>query len=236
MHILIVEDEPNIRDIMSAYLENEGWKVDTTADGNEAVRKYDNCKHDLVLLDLMIEGISGEEVCKKLREISNVPIFIITSKSKESDTINGLNLGADDYIIKPFRMKEVIARIKALFRRINTIVTPDLQVKELSYDRGKVRIHLDNRSVTIRGTTINLTSTEFKLLTVLTSKPGKIFSRNDLTYEVLGYRFAGDSRAIDTHVKNLRRKMEEDKADPRFILTMVGSGYKFGVMPDERTP
>ncbi|MFE5320388.1 response regulator transcription factor [Paenibacillus sp. NPDC056579] len=232
MQILLVEDEPKIREVVTAYLKNEGWEVDCTANGLEAVQLFDNNSYDLVILDLMLEGLPGEEVCKRIREKSVVPIIMLTSKSRESDTIAGLNLGADDYIAKPFRVKEVIARIHALTRRIHAYKPDKAKETVLTFDRGQLVIDLEANTLLVRGVHANLTTTEFKLLTVFAGKPGKTWSRSDLSYHVLGYRFQGDSRSIDTHVKNLRKKIEEDSKDPKYILTLVGTGYKFAAEPD----
>jgi DNA-binding response OmpR family regulator len=234
MHILLVEDEPKIREVLIAYLKNEGWDVDYTSNGFEAVQMFDNGNYDLLILDLMLEGLSGQEVCKKVREKSVVPIIMLTSKSRESDTIEGLKLGADDYIAKPFRVKEVIARIHALRRRIHAYA-PDLAKPHiLTFDKGQLVVNLEANTMLVRGNHVNLTATEFKLLTVFIGKPGRIFSRSDLSYLVLGYRFQGDSRSIDTHVKNLRKKLEEVTKEPKYILTLVGAGYKFAAEPDAK--
>ncbi|MFC5532048.1 response regulator transcription factor [Cohnella yongneupensis] len=229
MHILIVEDEVKIREVLVAYFENEGWKVDFTEDGHEAVRKFDYEQHDLVILDLMINGLPGEEVCRKVREKSKVPIIMLTSKSKENDVMTGFHLGADDYVVKPFRVKELVARIHALFRRVHT--EPE-QATLVSYDKGKLVVNFDTKEAYLNSAPVNLTSTEFKLLSVLCSKPGKVHHRNELYYHVQGYRYKTDGRTIDTHIKNLRRKIEEDSKEPKYILTMVGSGYKFAFRPD----
>ncbi|MFD0958373.1 response regulator transcription factor [Paenibacillus chungangensis] len=228
MHILIVEDEPKIRDVLQAYMKMEGWSVDYTSDGHEAVQKFDLSQHDLILLDLKLVGLSGEEVCERIREKSNVPIIMITSKNRENDTIRGLNLGADDYIAKPFRVKEVVARIKALQRRLHPESNESAARKSaMVYDKGNLVIMTENRSVLVDGKPVNLTATEFKLLTVLSDNPQKIYSRSELSYIVQGYRFQGDSRAIDAHVKNLRKKIEQDSQDPKYIVTRIGSGYQF---------
>lgn len=233
MHILIVEDEPKIRDVLIAYFEKEGWKVDYTSNGNEAVQKFDYYQHDLIILDLMIEGIPGEDVCRLIREKSAVPIIMLTSKSREADTINGLNLGADDYITKPFGAKEVIARIYALFRRIAPIKRDEVASSELFFNGGRLKIDLEKQDTVAGGVPVNLTATEFKLLSVLARKPGKVYSRSDLSYLVQGYRYQVDGRAIDAHVKNLRKKIEPDPANPTYVVTVVGSGYKFALQTDE---
>ncbi|CAG7646435.1 response regulator [Paenibacillus allorhizosphaerae] len=234
MQILLVEDEPKIREVLIAYLRNEGWDVDFTPNGLEAVDMFSNRNYDLVILDLMLEGMPGEEVCRTIRQTSTVPIVMLTSKSRESDTIEGLKLGADDYIFKPFRVKEVIARIHALLRRVKTFVPEKQKSSVLTFDKGRLVLDMEAKTLLVRGLLANLTSTEFKLLTVFVEKPGKIFSRLDLSHQVLGYRFHGDSRSIDTHVKNLRKKIEEDTKEPKYILTMVGEGYKFIAEADKK--
>ncbi|CAG7627593.1 Transcriptional regulatory protein BaeR [Paenibacillus solanacearum] len=234
MQILLVEDEPKIREVLIAYLRNEGWNVDFTPNGLEAVEMFSNRPYDLVILDLMLEGMPGEEVCRTIRQTSTVPIVMLTSKSRESDTIEGLKLGADDYIFKPFRVKEVIARIHALLRRVKAFVPEKQKTSVLTFDKGRLVLDMEAKTLLVRGVHANLTSTEFKLLTVFVDKPGKIFSRLDLSHQVLGYRFHGDSRSIDTHVKNLRKKIEEDTKEPKYILTMVGEGYKFTAEADKK--
>ncbi|MCC2684697.1 MAG: winged helix family two component transcriptional regulator [Paenibacillaceae bacterium] len=233
MHILVVEDEPKIRDVLIAYFQKEGWEVDYTSDGHEAIRKFDYHQHDIIILDLMIEGMSGEDVCRLIREKSNVPIIMLTSKSREIDTINGLNLGADDYIVKPFRAKEVIARIQAVYRRAGTAKPGVEEEHVISFNKGHFIVDMEAREVLVDGHYVSLTATEFKLLSVLISRPGKVFTRNDLSYKVQGYRFQGDGRTIDTHIKNLRKKIEPDHSSPTYVLTAVGTGYKFSFLPDE---
>ncbi|MCZ8515584.1 response regulator transcription factor [Paenibacillus filicis] len=234
MRVLVVEDEPKIREVLIAYLRNEGWEVDYTANGQEALDWFSQREYGLVLLDLMLEGLHGEEVCRRIRESSIVPIVMLTAKSRENDTIAGLKLGADDYIAKPFRVKEVIARIHALLRRMKAYVPEPQKPSVLTFDRGRLVLDLEGKTLLVRGQHANLTSTEFKLMTVFADKPGKIFSRTDLSHQVLGYRFHGDSRSIDTHVKNLRKKIEEDTKEPLYILTMVGAGYKFAAAADQK--
>jgi DNA-binding response OmpR family regulator len=228
MHILVVEDEKKIRDVVVAYLKREGWEVDYTPDGHEAIQKFDYMQHDLIILDLMLEGLHGEQVCQRIREKSSVPIIMLTSKSRENDTINGLNLGADDYIIKPFKVKELIARIHAIFRRI----TPEEKSQSImTFKKGKLFVNFETNEVMVEGKFISLTGTEFKLLTIFVKSPKKTFSRSDLAYQVLGYRsFSG--RTIDAHVKNLRKKLESNSKEPEYIVTKIGSGYQFAVEMD----
>jgi DNA-binding response OmpR family regulator len=232
MRALLVEDEPYIREIIMAYLEKEGWSAEFTSDGNEAIRLFDRNPHDLVLLDLMIEGMPGEEVCTRIREKSNVPIMMITSKTREQDTIRGLNLGADDYIAKPFRVKELIARIHALLRRTERQQTAGL-TRKLSFNGGRLKVDLAAAEVISDGRVVSLTGTEFKLLSILIEVPGKVHNRKDLLYKLSGYRYAGDSRLVDTHIKNLRKKIEPDVQHPIYVLTLFGTGYKFAFQTDE---
>lgn len=231
MNILIVEDEASVRDILQSYFINEGWNVHITSDGREALKRIQLLKLDLVVLDLMIQGLPGEEVCRNIRQVSNIPLIMITSKAREADMIHGLNLGADDYITKPFRMKEVIARIYALQRRINQLNKTGPNV--LYFNRRRLMVNFEFEDVYIDGKPANLTATEFRTLSILVKKPGKVFSRHDLSYEVQGYRFIGDGRVMDVHIRNIRRKIEEDPKNPQYIVTKIGSGYKFTFEPDE---
>jgi len=233
VNILIVEDEVKIRDVLKAYFDKEGWMVSMTGDGYEALNKFKQFKFDLVILDRMIHGMPGEEVCKKIRNSSNVPIIMITSKSLESDTIEGLNLGADDYITKPFRVKEVVARIHALQRRINDHLAKPDKAKVFHFNKKRLVINFAAKEVYVEGELVNLTTTEMNVLKVMVDNPNRIFSRNELSYEVQGYRHLGDGRSIDAHIKNIRKKIEEDPKNPVYIVTKIGSGYKFSFEPDE---
>lgn len=233
MSILIVEDEKSIRDVLKSYFLKEGWQVYTSSNGLDALKIEQKFKLDIVLLDLMIPQLSGEEVCKKIRRNSTVPIVIISSKSREKDMINGLNIGADDYIVKPFRIKEVLARVNALLRRIDMF--HQKKKKVLYFDNKGFIIDLEKQELMVDHTKISLTSTEFKILGALVQKPGKVFSRQDLSYIVQGYRFIGDGRTIDTHIKNLRKKIEKDPRNPKYIVTKIGSGYKFNSNMDQVT-
>ncbi|MEK3889996.1 response regulator transcription factor [Bacillus sp. FSL K6-3431] len=231
MAILIVEDEVSIRDVLKSYFLKEGWDVLTSSDGLDAMKKIRKFKIDLVVLDLMIPKLSGEEVCREIRTISNVPVFIISAKSREEDMINGLNLGADDYITKPFRIKEVLARINALLRRIEMVTKESKKI--LYFNHKSLVINFETKELLVSNKVVNLTFTEFKILDALVKKPGKVFSRQDLTYIVQGYRFIGDGRTMDAHIKNLRKKIEEDPKNPKYIVTKIGSGYKFNCHLDE---
>lgn len=228
MRILLVEDETEIREVLAAYLRKEGWEVDMTPNGFEAFQKYDYMKHNLIILDLKLEGMPGEQVCQLIREKSNVPVIILTSKSLESDVVSGFDMGADDYVVKPFRVKELVARVKALMRR--TSQDGD-KAGTLSFNNGALIIDPASAAVFVDGKRASLTSTEFKLLSVLTSKPMKLFSRSDLLYQALGYRFQEEgNRSLDVHIKNLRKKI--DNKHPQYIQTVIGMGYRFGYEAD----
>lgn len=230
MNILLVEDESSIRDVLKSYFLKEGWNVLTSGDGEDALKKVKKIKVDIVILDLMIPKLSGEEVCKEIRKTSNVPVLIISSKSREEDMINGLNLGADDYITKPFRIKEVVARINALKRRIEMFTKKSEPI--MSFNHNRLVINFESKEVFIDNELVRLTMTEFKLLDALLKKPGKVLSRQDLSYQVQGYRYLGDGRTMDAHIKNLRKKIEDDPKNPTYIVTRIGAGYQFNVEAD----
>lgn len=230
INILIVEDEMSIRDVLKSYFLREGWEVMTSVDGFDALQKVQKIKVDLVILDLMIPKISGEDVCKEIRRTSNIPVLIISSKSKEEDMIKGLNNGADDYITKPFRIKEVLARINALQRRIEMFTKKSQPI--LRFNHNRLVINFESKEVMVDSKVVRLTSTEFKILDALIKKPGKVLNRQDLSYKVQGYRCIGDGRTMDAHIKNLRKKIEYDPSDPMYIITRVGAGYQFDYAPD----
>ncbi|GIN56899.1 response regulator transcription factor [Lederbergia ruris] len=231
MNILIVEDEESIRDVLKSYFLKEGWQVYISSDGMEALKLFNKFKVDVVLLDLMIPKLSGEAVCQEIRQTSNVPIMIISSKSREEDMINGLNIGADDYIVKPFRIKEVLARIHALLRRMKMFTKERETI--LRFNHGSLVVNFETQEVLVNNKAVKLTSTEFKILDTLIKKPGRFFSRQDLSYIVQGYRYIGDGRTMDTHIKNLRKKIEEDPKEPKYIVTKIGAGYRFNCILDQ---
>ncbi|NMO94616.1 response regulator transcription factor [Paenibacillus lemnae] len=229
MQILIAEDDTEIRNVLDVYFAREGWEVDTTGNGHEALQKYDYKKHDLVILDLKLEGLEGEKVCTMIREKSNVPVIMLTSKSLESDIIHGFNLGADDYVVKPFRVKEVVARVKAVARRVSAKEASPV----VSFDNGALKIDFSCAEAVVEGRRVKLTNTEFKLLSVLMKEPLKVYSRSELMYKALGYRAQEDGRiSLDVHVKNLRKKIEKDSRRPKYVETVIGMGYRFAVQPD----
>lgn len=227
--ILVVDDEKKITEVLKAYLENEGFSVITAHDGLEALEKVSSNDPDLMVLDLMLPELSGEEVCQRVREFSDLPIIMLTAKTGESDRIGGLNIGADDYVPKPFSPREVVARVKAVLRRSTSTRCSG---GKLSYGGGYLVIDLNGHEVYRQSEQVSLTPTEFKLLALLAQSPGQVFSRTTLTERLQGYDYDGYDRTIDVHVKNLRKKIEEDSQNPAYILTVYGIGYKFGVEPD----
>jgi DNA-binding response OmpR family regulator len=221
--ILLVEDEKAIRDAVSAYLEREGYWVSCAADGREALEQFSKHRFDLIVLDLMLPVVSGERVCQAIRDVSDTPIIMLTAKGELEDRVTGLELGADDYLVKPFSPRELVARVRALLRRAH--VTDEPQRDQLEY--GPLRIDTAAHKAFLDGNELDLTASEFKLLTTLARYPGRVYSRMELVEKVLGYDFEGYERTIDSHVKNLRAKMGDDPREPRFIWTVHGVGYRF---------
>ena len=226
--ILLVEDEENIRDAVAAYLERAGYWVTPAADGQEAVDAFSLHQFDLVILDLMLPRLPGEKVCRIIRDTSDVPIIMLTAKGEVEDRIVGLELGADDYLIKPFSPRELVARVRALLRRAHIDSEPQREV----LDFGGLTIDLNGHKVLVNDEEVDLTASEFKLLTTLSSYPGRVYSRMELVEKVLGYDFEGYERTIDSHVKNLRAKIGDDPRNPRWIYTVHGVGYRFEVPRD----
>lgn len=226
--ILLVEDEKNIRDAVAAYLERAGYWVTPAADGQEAVDAFSLHQFDLVILDLMLPRLPGEKVCRIIRGTSDVPIIMLTAKGEVEDRIVGLELGADDYLIKPFSPRELVARVRALLRRAHIDSEPQREV----LDFGGLTIDLNGHKVLVNDEEVDLTASEFKLLTTLSRYPGRVYSRMELVEKVLGYDFEGYERTIDSHVKNLRAKIGDDPRNPRWIYTVHGVGYRFEVPRD----
>jgi len=220
--ILIVDDEEMIVRTVKAYLDREGFKTYTAYDGEEAIRAYEDKGPDLIILDLMLPKASGIEVTRAIRAKSSVPIIMLTAKAAEADRVVGLELGADDYVVKPFSPRELVARVRAVLRRYEG---EGMEIERVS--SGGLEIDLKTREVTVEGRSVELTPTEFDLLAYLARHPGQVFTRLQLLREVQGYTYDSFARTIDTHVKNLRRKIEEDPKNPKFILTIHGVGYRF---------
>ena len=225
--ILVVDDERKIRDLVRSYLELEGYSVLVADTGERALESASRSQPDLVVLDLGLPDLSGEEVARTLRTASNVPIIMLTAKAAEDDRIAGLRLGADDYLAKPFSPRELVARVEAVLRRAN-----GSREHSLSFDGGRLSIDRDAREVTLDGSALELTRSEFDLLHALASHAGRVFSRFELINRVQGYDYEGYERTIDQHVKNLRRKLREDPKHARYVLTAIGVGYKLGMKAD----
>ena len=222
--VLIVEDENNIAELLHLYLEKEGFKTSVAHDGLAGMEQFHAFQPDLVLLDIMLPGLDGWAVCRKIREVSKTPVIMLTAKGETSDKVNGLEMGADDYIVKPFEMKEVLARIHAVLRRYGEEET---EAKKLTFD--KLIINLDSYELVVDGKRVDTPPKEMELLFHLASAPNRVFTRNQLLDEVWGFDYFGDSRTVDVHVKRLREKLE-GVSDKWTLKTVWGVGYKFEVM------
>ena len=221
--ILIVEDESSLSEPLAYLLEREGYETSIAADGLQAVADFDRTGADLVLLDLMLPGLSGTEVCRSIRQRSNVPVIMLTAKDSEIDKVVGLELGADDYVTKPFSSRELVARIRAVLRRGGE---PDELLPPV-LEGGPVRMDIERHVVTVRGETLKLPLKEFELLEMLLRNAGRVLTRMQLIDRVWGSDYVGDTKTLDVHIKRLRTKVEEDPAHPRHIVTLRGLGYKF---------
>jgi len=226
--VLVVDDERKIRDLVRAYLERDGYAVLLADSGQAALQVAARVRPDLVVLDLMLPDLAGEEVARSLRTISEVPVVMLTAKAAEEDRVAGLRMGADDYLVKPFSPRELVARVEAVLRRARGGAGDT----RLSFDRGRLVVDREGREVCLDGATLALTRSEFDLLHALATRPGRVWSRYELVTRVQGYDYEGYERTIDAHVKNLRRKLGEDPRHPRYVLTVPGVGYKLGVKPD----
>ena len=226
IRILVVEDEEKIAEIVRAYLEKEGFRVTVAETGQKAISVLKD-GFDLIILDLMLPDIIGEDICQTIRMDSDLPIIMLTAKSEEEDRIKGLSIGADDYVVKPFSPRELVARVKALLRRTKG------SKKTICFSRGNFIIDSSRFEVKKDGSPVVLTPTEFKLLHCLAERPGQIFTRLQLINIILGYDFEGYDRTIDAHIKNIRHKIEDNPRNPSYIKTVYGVGYKFIGLPDE---
>ncbi len=223
--VLIVEDDKNIADLLRLYLEKEGMECQTAGDGLVGLDKFKQFQPDLVLLDIMLPGMDGWSVCKKIRETSKTPVIMLTAKGELEDKVSGLEMGADDYITKPFEMKEVLARIHAVLRRFGEEAQAE---KRLSFD--KLVINLDSYELLVDGKRVDTPPKELELLFHLASSPNRVFTRNQLLDEVWGFDYFGDSRTVDVHIKRLREKLE-GVSEQWSLKTVWGVGYKFEVVP-----
>jgi len=225
--VLVVDDEEQIRETVAGFLKGQGYQTEVAEDGKSALALFKSKRPDLILLDLMLPQVSGIDVCKEIRKESQVPIIMLTAKGDEIDKLIGLELGADDYITKPFSLREVEARMKAVLRR--TKGNRNGREKEEVLKFRYLEIRPENREVLVNGELIELTPSEYTILLTLAKSPGRPFSRLQLLNSTWGESYAGYERAIDTHVSNLRKKIEENPHEPLFIQTVYGIGYKFGV-------
>ncbi|MGO9379239.1 MAG: response regulator transcription factor [Dissulfurispiraceae bacterium] len=225
--ILIVEDEKKISDIIKSYLERDGFDVTVASTGAAALREIGN-RFDLAVLDLKLPDIDGETICKSIRQISDMPVIMLTAKSAEDDRVKGLSIGADDYVIKPFSVRELVARVQAHLRR-----SKKDEQKQISFNSGSLVIDTLSREVKKNGSVVVLTNTEFSILLSLAERPNIVFGRLQLINIVQGFDFEGFDRVVDTHIKNLRHKIEDNPQKPSFIKTVYGMGYKFIGEPDK---
>ena len=225
--VLIVEDEKKISDIVKSYLERDGFEVTVASTGTAALREI-RYRFDLVILDLKLPDMEGETICKSLREISDIPVIMLTAKSGEDERIKGLCIGADDYVVKPFSVRELVARVQAHLRRAKKN-----ELKDLSFNKKALIINALSREIKKNGVIVPLTNTEFRILLSLAERPNIVFSRLQLINIVQGFDFEGFDRVVDAHIKNLRHKIEENPQKPTFIKTIYGVGYKFIGEPDQ---
>jgi DNA-binding response OmpR family regulator len=219
--VLTVEDDDSIRTVVKLALEDEGWGVLEAGNGEDALELFRDEGADVVLIDIMLPGMNGFEVCRSIRRTTDVPIIMVTARSDTHDVVAGLEAGADDYLTKPFEPKELSARIRALLRRSRSTGN---EIAQMTF--GELEVSPEQGVVLLRGEQVHLTKTEFKLLVELASGPSKVFSRETLLEKVWGYDYFGDGRLVDVHVRRLRTKIEPDPADPRYVVTVRGLGYK----------
>jgi len=227
--VLLVEDERKLRELVRSYLERAGFTVVSTGSGAEAISVAASAEPDLVILDLGLPDVAGETVARELRDAGSVPILMLTAKAAEEDRIAGLELGADDYVTKPFSPRELVLRVQAILRRGGPVPAQGVT----SYGGGALIIDEPRREVTVRGAGVDLTPTEWGILLALATVPGRVYSRYELINRVRGYEFEGYERTVDSHVKNLRRKVEEDPGAPRIVQTVLGGGYRLSLARDD---
>jgi two-component system response regulator RegX3 len=241
--VFVVEDEESFVEALTIGLAHEGFRVQVARDGAEALQRFAEVDPDLVLLDLMLPKVSGLDVCRELRLVSQVPIIMVTAKGDEVDTVVGLEVGADDYVTKPYRMRELVARMRAVLRRRDevTAATPAIS-KDLAaaledevHEVGDVRLDVDRHEVTVRGNRVDMPLKEFELLAVLLERAGRVMPRGRLIERVWGYDHVGDTKTLDVHIKRLRSKIEVDPAKPTRIVTVRGVGYRYEEPSHDRT-
>jgi DNA-binding response OmpR family regulator len=227
--VLVIEDELQLRELVRAYLRREGIDVLSTGSGAEGLAMAGSGQPDLVILDLGLPDVPGEEVARELRRSGDVPILVLTAKVAEADRIHCFELGADDYLTKPFSPRELVLRSQAILRRGRRGEPDD---RSMSFGGGELLLDEQRREVSVRGTVVVLTPTEWGLLAALTGSPGRVYSRQELVNRARGYEHEGYERTVDSHVRNLRRKLEADPRRPRIVLTVLGGGYRFGLSRD----
>ncbi|GAA0739305.1 response regulator transcription factor [Clostridium oceanicum] len=225
-NILIVDDEKKIVSIIKDYLLKNNFNVFTAFNGLEALEIFNNKKIHLVVLDLMLPKLSGEDVCKKIRSKSDIPIIMLTAKIEEDNKIEGLTIGADDYLTKPFSIRELVTRIKVLIRR--SYRNNSTLAEYLTFNEGDLKVDINKMVVKKKDIEVNLTHNEFKILLSFLTNPGQVFTREQLIEKTFGIDYTGFDRSIDSHIKNLRHKIEDNPRKPQYILTVYGVGYKFG--------
>jgi DNA-binding response OmpR family regulator len=223
--ILVVDDEQKLVDVVKAYLEKEGFEVITAMDGETALNIFNKETIHLIVLDLMLPKISGEDVCSKIRSASSVPIIMLTAKADEDERIEGISIGADDYLTKPFSVRELVVRVRALLRRSYKNASPLADI--LSFNNGDLEIDVKKMIVKKQGKDVGLTTNEFKVLTILLINPGQVFSREQLVEKAFGMDYEGFDRTVDTYIKNIRQKIEDNPKEAKYITTVYGIGYKF---------
>ena len=224
--VLVVDDEVKILEVVKSFLESKGYEVFTAENGKQAFSVFEKENISFVILDLMLPDLPGEEICMRLRQKSRVPILMLTAKVAEEDLLRGLDIGADDYLTKPFRLKELYARMEAILRRASGDPVP--LYRRIAFREGDLVIDLESRSVKKRGKEANLTPNEFRILSALIKYPGRVFSRDKLIDSAFGEDCDGYDRSVDSHIKNLRQKIETDPKNPVYIQTVHGVGYRFG--------
>jgi two-component system response regulator RegX3 len=225
--VLLVEDEESFIDALTVGLKKEGFRVEVARDGMEALTKFDTTQPDLVLLDVMLPKISGIDVCRQLRKKTQVPIIMVTAKGAEIDTVVGLEVGADDYITKPYRLRELVARMRAVLRRVPNESTAVADLDGSTLIVGEVILDPDQHKVLVRGSEVSMPLKEFELLHLLLANAGRVLPRETLIDRVWGTDYVGDTKTLDVHIKRLRAKVEDDPATPSRIVTIRGLGYKF---------
>ena len=225
--VLVIDDEPSVHDVARGYLEREGYQVLAAISGRDGLAMARDMRPALIVLDRMLPDLSGEEICSAVRTESAVPILMLSARAGEDERVRGLDLGADDYMTKPFSPRELVARVRALLRRAERVDANTGSAR--SFDGGRLRLDLDRHEVTVDSVRVNLTPSEWRLLVALAESPGRVYSRFELINRVQGYDYEGYERTMDAHVKNLRRKIEPDPSSPRYVETVHGVGYRLGV-------